>query len=151
MNGICRVAPWAVSLRNAGKRSTSAWGTVICSMLTLKHSFQTWHQREDYAFRAYAHFGCAMHAIVVGMPATLGVKCAGWYLCLHNDLRALQRHGIGNVLPQKTAHFMRADDFVADGSKREALIGIAKPRQLQSYWTPLGEEGAILSREDGQD
>src|SRR5262245_41686718 len=123
----------------------------IFSMLALKHSFQTWHQREDYTLRAHAHFGCTMHAIVVGVPAPLGVKCAGWYLRLHNDLRALQGHGIGNVLPQKTAHFLWPNDFVANGSNGEALISIAKPRQLQAYWTPLGEEGAILSRKDGQD
>jgi len=39
-----------------------------------------------------------VHAIVVRVPAAPGMKGAGWHWRPHNDLRALQGHGICYVL-----------------------------------------------------
>src|SRR5262249_50939718 len=102
MNGIWRAVPVTVSLRRAGKRSTSAGVSFVLSMVSLKHGFQPWNERQNHTFRAHSYFGSAMHPIVVGMPAAIGVKRAGGHMRLHNDRCALQGHSVCHILAQET-------------------------------------------------
>ena len=118
MNGIWRAVPGGRQLAQGRETFNERWrdpSSFPC--LPSNTAFRPGTSARDHTFRAHPYFGGTMHAIVVGVPAAIGVKRAGWHMRPDNDLRALQGHGIRHVLAQETTHFMRANDLVADGSQ----------------------------------
>src|SRR5262245_32898877 len=118
MNGICRAAPLASSLRRAGKRSTSDAVSFVLLIISPPQRSEARRQCKQNSLRAHANLGRPWHSVVISPPAAIRIKLRRRQMGLDDDRRALQRQRIGDLLSEESAHFARADDLMADGIDR---------------------------------